>query len=81
MRYFDRLLPNRNYVNEHLTQPELHPFIKAMGDFLLESGRRAQRPGLVNTLMRGSANKYQEDIQTLMSLVDKSKYQVFAHFL
>ncbi|KAK7685349.1 hypothetical protein QCA50_011713 [Cerrena zonata] len=52
-------------------EPELHPFIQAMGDFLIESGRRAQRPGLVNTLMRGSASKYQEDIHTLMSLVDE----------
>lgn len=44
-----------------------------MADFLVESGRRAQRPGLVNSLMRGSATKYQEDIDTLMSLVDESE--------
>ncbi|CAL1708234.1 unnamed protein product [Somion occarium] len=51
--------------------PDLPPFIQAMADFLTESGRRAQRPGVVNTLMRGSASKYQQDIQTLMSLVDE----------
>ena len=47
-----------------------------MVGFLVECGRRAQRPGLVNTLMRGNATKYEEDIHTLLSLVEESEYTV-----
>ncbi|KAI0770686.1 fatty acid hydroxylase [Fomes fomentarius] len=48
-----------------------HPFADAMADFLTESGLRANRPSLVNALMRGRNAKYEEDIRVLNSLVDE----------
>jgi cytochrome P450 / NADPH-cytochrome P450 reductase len=44
---------------------EMHQFISAMGDFLTESGRRAQRPALANSLFRSSQQKYDADIAIL----------------
>ena len=52
-----------------------------MVGFLVECGRRAQRPGLVNTLMRGNATKYEEDIHTLLSLVEESECGVIHHLI
>lgn len=40
-----------------------------MADFLAESGRRANRPPLMNTIMRGSSAKYEEDMKTMNTLV------------
>lgn len=40
-----------------------------MADFLAESGRRANRPPLMNTFMRGSSAKYEEDMKTMNTLV------------
>lgn len=40
-----------------------------MADFLVESGRRANRPPLMNTFMRGSNAKYEEDMKTMNTLV------------
>lgn len=44
-----------------------------MGDFLVESGNRARRPGFVSAMMRSTTNKYWQDINVLMRLVDESK--------
>ncbi|KAJ2906363.1 NADPH--cytochrome P450 reductase [Zalerion maritima] len=44
---------------------ELHPFINAVGDFLTESGGRALRLGILTMLMRGRAQKYQQDIDLM----------------
>jgi cytochrome P450/NADPH-cytochrome P450 reductase len=45
---------------------ELHPFIQAMGDFLVESGARSRRPALLASILYRQANqKYEEDIQVL----------------
>ena len=43
-----------------------------MGDFLTESGNRARRPGIVTAMMRSTTNKYWQDINVLMNLVDES---------
>ena len=51
----------------------MHPFVQAMSDFLLESGRRAKRFSIVNSLMRGSSAKYEEDQQIMMRYVNDSK--------
>ncbi|KAI0676431.1 fatty acid hydroxylase [Trametes maxima] len=48
-----------------------HPFVQAMGDFLVECGRRANRPPLMNTFMRGSNAKYEQDMRTMNELVNK----------
>jgi cytochrome P450/NADPH-cytochrome P450 reductase len=42
-----------------------HPFLTAMADFLIESGRRANRPRLANMVMRGTQQKYDADIKLL----------------
>ena len=44
-----------------------------MGDFLIESGRRANRPTLVQSMMAGSNAKYEADINTLSTVADESK--------
>ena len=54
----------------------MHPFVQAMSDFLLESGRRAKRFSIVNSLMRGSSAKYDEDQQIMMRYVNDSKSRV-----
>lgn len=45
----------------------VHPFVKAMVEVLLESGRRAVRPSLVKMLMKSADKKYAEDIEVLQS--------------
>ena len=47
------------------------PFVKAMGDFLIESGLRAFRPSLVTNMM-GYNTKYEQDIHTMADLANKS---------
>ncbi|KAI0729796.1 cytochrome P450 [Fomitopsis betulina] len=46
------------------------PFVKAMGDFLVESGLRAFRPTLVTNMMGYNA-KYEQDIQIMADLANK----------
>ncbi|PSR72167.1 hypothetical protein PHLCEN_2v11959 [Hermanssonia centrifuga] len=48
----------------------MHPFVQAMSDYLAESGRRANRLGIVTTLMRGTAAQYEENQRIMMSYVD-----------
>lgn len=43
-----------------------------MGDFLIESGNRAMRPGIVQPFMRGTNAKYEEDMKILMGYVENS---------
>ncbi|KAI0805975.1 cytochrome P450 [Irpex lacteus] len=45
-----------------------HPFIEAMNDFLIESGKRANRPTILNNLM---GSKYEEDIKTMAEVADE----------
>jgi cytochrome P450/NADPH-cytochrome P450 reductase len=44
---------------------EMHPFIAAMGDFLIESGNRSRRPPLMSLFYREANAKYNEDIAML----------------
>ncbi|KAI0631143.1 fatty acid hydroxylase [Trametes polyzona] len=48
-----------------------HPFVQAMADFLAECGRRANRPPIMNSIMRGSNAKYEEDMKTMNALVNE----------
>ncbi|KAI0642932.1 bifunctional P-450/NADPH-P450 reductase [Trametes meyenii] len=50
---------------------DLHPFAIAMGDFLIESGRRANRPAIVQSMMSATNAKYEEDQRILGKLVDE----------
>lgn len=54
------------------------PFVKAMGDFLVESGLRAFRPTLVTNMMGYNA-KYEQDIQIMADLANKSMCPVRPH--
>lgn len=55
--------------------------MQAMGDFLLESGYRANRPSIVTTLMRGSSAKYETDMNTMNNLVDEREYPSTISFI
>lgn len=48
---------------------EMHPFIEAMGGFLVESGNRARRP-LPAIFYREVDRKYQQDIDTMRKTAD-----------
>ncbi|KAI0763546.1 bifunctional P-450/NADPH-P450 reductase [Trametes elegans] len=50
---------------------DLHPFAIAMGDFLIESGKRANRPAIVQSMMTGTNAKYEEDQRILGQLVNE----------
>lgn len=43
-----------------------------MVDFLVECNLRANRPGLLNTVMVNTSAKYEQDIQTMAQLADES---------
>ncbi|RYP82601.1 hypothetical protein DL769_001595 [Monosporascus sp. CRB-8-3] len=43
----------------------MHPFIEAMGEFLLESGRRPSRPPIPSWFYRNQDSKYFEDIKVM----------------
>ncbi|KAF7312594.1 Fatty acid hydroxylase [Mycena indigotica] len=49
-------------------QPE---FIAAMAEFLIESGNRANRPRMVQAVMRGTNAKYESDMKKMKDLADK----------
>ncbi|KAI0329045.1 bifunctional P-450/NADPH-P450 reductase [Cubamyces sp. BRFM 1775] len=50
---------------------DLPPFAIAMADFLIESGKRANRPAIVQNMMTTTNAKYEEDKQTMMKLVEE----------
>ena len=45
-----------------------------MGDFLTECANRANRPPIMNTLMRGSSAKYEADMKIMNDLVDECMF-------
>ncbi|KAL8306505.1 hypothetical protein RB597_002994 [Gaeumannomyces tritici] len=45
--------------------PELHPFIEAMGDFLVECGNRGRRAPLPSLFYRSQDQKFDSDIEIL----------------
>ncbi|KAH6679044.1 fatty acid hydroxylase [Halenospora varia] len=47
---------------------ELHPFVKAMNDFLVESGRRSQRPAVANYFM---SSKFKADIEVMQNVAQE----------
>lgn len=49
---------------------ELHPFIAAMGDFLVTCGSRVSRPKFISALMRTETNKYWADIEVMRSTAE-----------
>lgn len=45
-----------------------HPFPQAMSDVLVEAGRRALRPSILNRLMRSSESKYHQGIEVMRNI-------------
>lgn len=50
---------------------EMHPFIEAMGNFLVESGNKPRRPPLTSFFYRETDQKYQEDIELLRDTAEE----------
>lgn len=48
-----------------------------MADFLIESGRRANRLSLVQAVMTGTNAKYEEDQRILATLVNDSEFSLY----
>lgn len=46
-------------------QSEMHEFVDAMVDFLVESGKRANRPKIAGLFLRGTNMKYDADIKLM----------------
>lgn len=44
---------------------DLHPFLSAMADYLVESGNRSRRPAFTSMFYRHAEKKYREDIELL----------------
>lgn len=49
---------------------EMHPFVEAMGDFLVESGNRTRRPPFTSIFYREVDRKYELDIEVLRKTAD-----------
>ncbi|KZL74072.1 bifunctional p-450:NADPH-p450 reductase, partial [Colletotrichum tofieldiae] len=50
---------------------ELHPFVKAMSDALIECGNRDRRPGFANYFFRGTEQKFFADIELLRKTAEE----------
>ncbi len=48
------------------------PFVNSMGSFLVESGKRANRPALLKYLMSNANAQFAADQEVLMSLAEES---------
>ncbi|KAF4630984.1 hypothetical protein G7Y89_g7156 [Cudoniella acicularis] len=55
---------------------EMHPFVAAMVDFLVESGRRARRPAVANYFM---SSKYDADIALMQKVAEEVVAERRAH--
>lgn len=53
-------------------QESNHPFVQSMVDFLIECNLRANRPGLLSSIMVNTTAKYEQDVQTMAELADQS---------
>ncbi|CAK7273929.1 hypothetical protein SEPCBS119000_005910 [Sporothrix epigloea] len=49
---------------------EMHPFIRAMGGFLVESGNRSRRPPLPSMLYKRADQQYEADIAVMRQVSD-----------
>ncbi|MFI6387489.1 bifunctional cytochrome P450/NADPH--P450 reductase [Nonomuraea sp. NPDC050540] len=52
-------------------QPELHPFLRAMGSALTEAMLRLRQPPVVTKMLRKRQEAYERDIQTMRALVEE----------
>ncbi|KDQ16559.1 hypothetical protein BOTBODRAFT_173064 [Botryobasidium botryosum FD-172 SS1] len=68
-----------NYRFNSFYMEELHPFIRAMSQFLTESGTRSRRPRVVRALMKGTNAQYEADIQTMMDTCNEIVHERKTH--
>lgn len=70
-------LCSMNYRFNSYYRDDLHPFVSAMSDFLLESGMRLLRPKFMNIFFRSATKKYFADIalmrKTAQDVIDARK--------
>ena len=52
----------------------MQPFIEAMANFLVESGRRGNRPALLALLARSADQRYAQDQQVMLELANESAW-------
>lgn len=65
-------LCSMDYRFNSFYKEEMHPFVKAMGDFLTECGNRNQRPGMLPEWVYRKANeKFNGDIKTMRDIADQ----------
>ncbi|KAG9084508.1 hypothetical protein FS749_005187 [Ceratobasidium sp. UAMH 11750] len=60
-----------NYRLNNFYSLEDPPFVKAMGDYLVESLMRSRRPGIVQAVSYGAKAKYAQDIAVMQKLADE----------
>ncbi|KAG9121015.1 hypothetical protein FRC07_003216 [Ceratobasidium sp. 392] len=60
-----------NYRLNNFYSLEDPPFVKAMGDYLVESLMRSRRPGIVTAVSYGAKAKYAADIAVMQKLADE----------
>lgn len=58
-------LCSMNYRMNSFYRDEMHPFVKAMGDFLMQSAIRSRRPPLPSFFYRDVDAKYEKDIEAM----------------
>jgi cytochrome P450/NADPH-cytochrome P450 reductase len=61
-------------------QKETPDFIRAMGDFLVESLMRSRRLRVVQSVMSKTNAQYQADIKLMNELAEKSKFGTHLYF-
>ncbi|KAL1306999.1 hypothetical protein AAFC00_005629 [Neodothiora populina] len=61
-------LCSMNYRFNSFYQEKMHPFVDAMVDFLIESGNRARRSGLLSIFYRNQEYQYWRDIEYMRKL-------------
>ena len=50
-----------------------------MIDFLVECNSRANRPGLLNSMMVGTTAKFEQDIKVMAELADESESSSYSN--
>ena len=65
-------LCSMDYRFNSFYRDEMHPFVRAMGDFLSECGRRNHRPGILPEWTYRKANeRFYADIKTMRDIADQ----------
>lgn len=64
-------LCSMDYRFNSFYKEEMHPFVEAMGSFLVESGNRSRRPALASWFYSRENQQYADDIETLRQTADE----------